>query len=383
MSHFLTEEQQLIKNSVREFCLDPNAQKASSIDRKKGGFPYEGWKLAAEQGYIGAYVPQEYGGQGYDFTTYFVILEELSKFGFSATTVMGAHDLSLLPLLYWGTEEQKQKYLTPLASGKLIGCGAVTDPAGLNNYPEWGLSIIEDGDDYIINGTKVLVTNAHAADIKVVFGKPSGSYFDQVYIVEKDTPGVETGYNEHKIIPGNADWGTVTLKNVRVPKANKVVDSGMGMTWFGPSFLSISLSALVLGEMAFQKTLAFAKQRTRYERPMTDLQAVSHRLVNMAINNEISRNLIYNAIRLWDEQRYEECFRLACMSKVWVPEAINKNLHDATIMHGGIGFTPQALIGMLWVSSLQLEIAEMPADVHRDFVAETYGIKAGWKNGRP
>ena len=296
---------------------------------------------------------------------------------------MGAHDLSILPLLYWGTEEQKQKYLVPLASGKAIGCGAVTDPAGLNNYPEWGLTITEDGDDYIINGTKVLVTNAHAADIKVIFGKPTGSYFDQVYVVEKDMPGVETGFNEHKIVPGNADWGTVNLKNVRIPKGNKVVDSGIGMAWFGPSFLSISLTALVLGELGFQKTMAFAKQRTRYERPMTDLQAVSHRLVNMAINNELSRSLIYNGIRLWDEKRYDECFRIACMSKVFVPEAINKNLHDAAIMHGGIGFTPQALIGMLWVSSLQLEIAEMPADVQRDFIAETYGIKPGWKNGRP
>ena len=383
MSYFLTEEQQLIRNSVREFCLDPNTRQATAADRKQGGFPYESWKLVAEQGYIGAYVPETYGGQGYDFTTYFVILEELSKMGNPASMVMGAHDLAILPLLYWGTEEQKKKYLVPLASGKAIGCGAVTDPAGLNNYPEWGMTVTEDGDEFVINGTKVLVTNAHAADIKVVFGKPAGSYFDTVYVVEKYMPGVETVFNERKIVPGNADWGTVNLKNVRVPKANRVVDSGFGMTWFGPSFLSICLSALVLGDTAFQKTLAFSKQRTRYERPLVDLQAVSHRLVNMAINNEISRNLIYNSIRLWDEQRYEECYRLACMSKVWIPEAINKNLHDAAIMHGGIGFTPQALVSMMWVSSLQLEIAEMPADVHRDFVAETYGIKPGWKNGRP
>ncbi|NLW43892.1 MAG: acyl-CoA/acyl-ACP dehydrogenase [Syntrophomonadaceae bacterium] len=383
MSYFLTEEQQLIRNSVREFCLDPSTRQAASADRKQGGFPYESWKLVAEKGYIGAYVPEAYGGQGYDFTTYFVILEMLSKMGNPASMVMGAHDLAILPLLYWGTEEQKKKYLVPLASGKAIGCGAVTDPAGLNNYPEWGMTVAEDGDDFVINGTKVLVTNAHAADIKIVFGKPSGSYFDTVYIVEKDMPGVETGFNEQKIVPGKADWGTVNLKNVKVPKANRVVDNGFGMYWFGPSFLSVCLSALTLGDTAFEKTLAFCKQRTRYERPLVDLQAVSHRLVNMAINNEISRNLIYNAIRLWDEQRYEECYRLACMSKVWIPEAINKNLHDAAILHGGIGFTPQALVSMMWVSSLQLEIAEMPADVHRDFVAETYGIKPGWKNGRP
>jgi alkylation response protein AidB-like acyl-CoA dehydrogenase len=382
MSYFLTEEQQLIKNSVREFCFDPTTRKAGSADKKAGGFPFESWKLGVEQGYVAPYVPEEYGGQGYDLTTYFIILEELSRYGNLISNVLGAHDLSVLPLLYWGTEEQKKKYLPSLVSGK-VGCGAVTDPAGLNNYPEWGLTVAEEGDDYILNGTKVLVTNAHAADIKVVFGKPAGSDFDAVYVVEKEMPGVETGYMEHKIVPGSVDWGTVNLKNVRVPKANKVVDNGIGATWFGPSFMSISLSALVLGEMGLNKAMQFTQQRTRYERPLNSLQAVSHKLVDMAVSIEASRGLIYNGIRLWDEGRYDEAYKIGCMTKVFVPEAMNKILHEAAILHGGIGFTPQALIGLLWETSLQLEIAEMPADVHRDFVASMLGIPIGWKNGRP
>lgn len=380
MSYFLTEDQILIKNSVREFCQDPGNQKIAARDKENGGFPLESWKAAARQGYISPYVPEEFGGQGYDLTTYFIILEELSKHGFPAANAMGAHDLGILPLLYWGTEEQKAKFLTPLGSGQAIACGAVTDPSGLTNYPEWGLTVREEGDHLLINGSKMLVTNADVSDIKVIFGQPSSNHFEKVYIVEKGTEGVETGYQEKKLVPGTSDWGSINLKNVSIPKFNEVVDNGFGQTWLGPSFLSISLSALVLGEMAFNMARSFASQRTKHGHPLTDLQAVSHRLVNMAVNNETSRNLIYAGARLWDEGRYEECYRIGCMSKIYVPEAANKNLHEAAIMHGGIGFTPQAMIGAIWAASLQLEIAEMPGDVHRDFVAETYGIKTGWRN---
>lgn len=372
----------LIRNSVREFCQDPTSQKVALADKQKGGFPLESWKLAAEQGYIAAYVPEEYGGAGYDLTTYFIILEELSKNGFPAAGSMGAHDLGILPILYWGTEEQKEKYLTPLASGKAIACGAVTDPSGLTNYPEWGLTVTEDGGDYVLNGSKMLVTNAHVSDIKVIFGQPKTGKFERVYIVEKNTSGLETGYQEKKLVPGNADWGSINMKNVRIPKENQVVDNGVGQLWLGPSFLSLSLSALVLGEAAFNMAKAFTSQRSKYERHLSEMQSVSHRLVDMAVNNETSRSLIYTGARLWDEGRYEEAYRIGAMSKIYVPEVANKNLHEAAILHGGIGFTPQAMIGPMWAASLQLEIAEMPADVHRDFVAETYGINLGWKNGR-
>lgn len=379
MSHFLTEDQMLIKNTVREFCMDPNTQKMAAAAKMSGGFPLDCWKSAADQGYIASFVPEEYGGQGYDFTTYLIILEELTKNGFPAANVMGGHDLGLTPILYWGTEEQKKKFLPALASGETICCGAVTDPAGLANFPEWGLSEQEENDGYIINGTKVLVSNADISQIKVIFGRPDNGHFEKVYLLEKGSPGLETGYHEQKIVPGTSDWGTISMKNVRIPKENKIIDNGIGQAWLGLSFLSISLTSLVLGEMAFNKALDFTNQRTRHDKPLSGYQAVSHRLVNMAVNNEASRNLIFAGARLWDEGRYDECYRIGSMAKIFVPEAANKNLHDAAILHGGIGFTPQAMIGLMWASSLQLEIAEMSADVHRDLVAETYGINNGWK----
>ncbi|MDR1712128.1 MAG: acyl-CoA dehydrogenase family protein [Propionibacteriaceae bacterium] len=382
MTHFLTDDQKLVQNSVREFCQSPETQEITAAAKQAGGFPTASWEQAAAQGYIAAFVPEEYGGMGYDLTTYFVMLEELTRCGHPAANSMGAHDLGILPLLYWGTDEQKKEFLTPLGSGKSIACGAVTDPAGLTNFPQWGLTAAPDGDGIVLNGGKVMVSNAHVSDTKVIFGKPDGGHFDKVYIVPKDTAGVETGYQEKKLIPGLSDWGSINLKDVRIPAANVVKDNGFGQYWLGPSFMSIAITALVLGEGGFRMAMAYAKQRTKYDRPLHDLQAVSHKLMDMAVQLEAGRDLIYTGARLWDEGRYEEAYRLGCMSKIFVPAAANKVLHEAAILHGGVGFTPQAGIGVMWAASLQLEIAELPADVHKDFLAETYGISAGWKHGQ-
>lgn len=385
MSHFLTEEQMLIQNSVREFCNDPaiKALAAKDSQREPGTLEENCWKEAIKMGYLGAWVPEEYGGMGYSLTTYMVILEELTRNGFPGTGPMTCQDLAMLPIAYWGTKEQKEKFLLPMASGKVNACGAVTDPAGLANFAEWGLTVTEDGDDYILNGTKVCVTSPHISDVKVVFGRAENSDFSSsVYYVEKGMPGLETGFQEKKIMDSLSDWGTIYMKNLRVPKINRVVDNGFGGAWMGPSYLNVAIMALTMCENAFNMTLKFTQQRTRYGKPLTDLQHVSHRLVDFAVRNENIRGLIYTAARLWDEERYQESTRLCSMAKLYATEAANASLHDATVLHGGVGFTAQAGIGRMWIGTIGLEIAEQPPDVHRDIVAKTFGIKEGWKNGQ-
>ena len=383
MSYFLTEEQELIKNSVRDFCQNPDTLKMVMNAYQRGGFPMDCWQAAANMGFIGVSIPEEYGGQGHNLTTELLVLEEMGKNGFPMGGAIVAHNLGMLAIYYWGTEEQKQKYLVPAAAGKAICCGAFTDPSGSFNFPEWGMNITEDGDDYIVNATKVMVTNAVLSEIKIVFGNNTKlGDSDHAYIVEKGMEGV-SGQAEQKLVPDLADWGTVNLKNVRVPKSNRLDGSKCEVPWLYLGFLTTAVLSHSLGQIGFGKTLAFTKQRTRYGKPLTDLQAISHRLVNMAISNETSRALIYSAARLWDEGRYEESARLCSMAKVYVTESANKTLHDATILHGGVGFTPAPRVGMMWASSIQLEIAEGPTDLHRDLVAESYGIKAGWKDGRP
>lgn len=383
VSYFLTEEQVLIKNSVRDFCQNPETLKMVMGAYQRGGFPLDCWQAAADMGFIGVSIAEEYGGQGRDLTTELLVLEEMGNNGFPIGGAIVAHNLGMLAIQYWGTEEQKQKYLVPAASGKAICCGAFTDPAGSFNFPEWGMNVTKDGSDYIINANKVMVTNAVISDIKIIFGMdPKLGDSNHAYIVEKGAEGV-AGQAEQKMVPDLADWGTVSLKNVRVPEANRLNGENCKVPWLSLGFLTTAVLSHSLAQIAFVKTLAFTKQRTRYGKPLTDLQTISHRLVNMAIANETSRSLIYNAARLWDEERYEESARLCSMAKVYVTENANKTLHDATVMHGGVGFTMAPRVGPMWASSLQLEIAEGPTDLHRDLVAESYGIKPGWKDGRP
>jgi alkylation response protein AidB-like acyl-CoA dehydrogenase len=382
MSYFLTEDQQLIVNSVREFCQSPSTVKMVQEEKAAHLFARRSWQAAAEQGYIAAYLPEEYGGMGYDLTTWFLIIEELARNGYPSCGAIAGHVLGLLAIEHWGTEEQKKMFLPELGSGKKICCGAVTDPAGLTNFSEWGLQEVETADGWRISGTKVITTNAACADYKVIFGRPENGHkwFDHVYVVPADTPGIETGDQERKLVPDCSDWGTVVLKDVEVPRINRIDCNGAGSDWLGPSFLLLSLQAMVLGYAGFKMGFDYATQRTRDGRPLVSLQKVAHNLADMAIRNETSRCLIYTATRLWDEGRTEECRRLASMAKAYVCESANKSLHDAVMIHGGIGYTIPAIVGMLWTSSIQLELAEMPCDVHRDFVIESYGVKLDWKD---
>ncbi len=384
MSYFMTDDQKLIVQSVHEFCTSPTIQKMIVEARAKQQFPLDCWKAAAEQGYIGAMIPEEYGGQGYDLTTYFMIVEEFAKNSFPICGALAGHSLGVLPILYWGTDEQKAKYLPAIATGECILCGSVTDPAGLANFPEWGLQEEQTADGWRLNGTKCLTTNADIANVKVIFGKPGPGkdWFDHVYLVEKGAAGMETGDQEHKLLPDFTDWGSIVLKDVEIPAANRIDDNGTGYFWLGPSFLLLALQSMVAGYGAFKLGLTFASQRTRYGRPLVALQSVSHKLANIAIRNETAKCLIYTATRLWDEGRGLECFRLGCMAKAYVTENANTSLHDAVVLHGGIGYTVPAMVGPLWVSSLQMELAEMPGDIHRDFIMQTYGVKPGWKNGQ-
>lgn len=384
MSYFLTDDQKLIVQSVDEFCKSSHTQQLVADCKAKQGFSRELWKAAAEQGYIGAIIPEEYGGMGYDMTTFFLIFEELFKNNFPLCGTMAGHFLATLTITEWANNDVKKKYLPQIASGDCLLCGTVTDPAGMANFPEWGLTETKTEKGWKINGTKVLTTNSDCADVKVVFAKPSEGkpLFDHVYLVEKGTPGLESGDQEHKLIPDCSEWGSIVFKDVEVPDENRIDDPGVGYYLFGPSFLFLSMMAMTMGYGEFKMALDFTTQRTRYGRPLIALQSVSHRIADMAIRNETSRCLIYTATRLWDEGRRLECYRLCCMAKAYVTESLSQSAHDAVVLFGGIGFTIPAMIGPMYAASIQFELAEMPGDVHRDFLMETYGIKSGWKNGQ-
>lgn len=382
MSFFMTEDQKLIVQSVHEFCTSASTQAMAAEEKKAGTFPRKYWKAAAEQGYIGAYLPEEYGGGGYDLTTFFLIAEEMMKCGAPIMGALAGQYLGSLAILYWGDDDVKKRYLPGVCSGDIVLCGAMTDPSGMGNFAEWNFTQEQVDGGWKVFCNKVMVTNAENCDVAVVFGPPAkGHHLPTVaYVVDKSLEGVEIGAQEPKILGGYSDWCGLTLNNVVVPESNRL--TGDKINYVGTSFLFLAMEAMVTGYGAFKSAMEYCTTRTRYGKPLTALQSVSHHIADMVIANEASRAIIYTATRLWDEGREEECYRMCLIAKAFVTEHAGKSLHDAAVLHGGAGYAAKTGIGYMWINSLCMEIAEMPPDVHRDWIMETYGIQPGWKDGQ-
>lgn len=376
MSYFLTEDQRLIQQAVDEFCKNPDTQAAMAADLATPGFPVNSWKALGEQGYISAYIPEEFGGMGMDHTTQLAIIEVLARYSYPALEALAAHHIAMSALNYWGTPAQKAKYLPGMSSGATVACAALNDPAGSFNFSEWTFGVEPDGDDFRITTTKVMVTNAHHADLKFMFSpRADGNGVGSAYIVHKGAEGLTTGHQEQRVVPiGGVDWGTIEVKDAKVASEDVLHDTGFGQLFLQTGFMEAGMMAVVAGEGAFQMALGYTSQRQNRGKPLAAKQAVAHRLVNMAIRSETSKQLCYTAARLWSDKRYEEAARLCSMAKIDGCEGASTNIHEATVLHGGLGYTPGAQIGVMNAMAVSWEIAETPPDVQRDVLARSLGI---------
>ena len=385
MSYFMTDEQELLKQAVADLCMSPAAQAAIEADRAKGGFPRQCWDLLAENGFIGMSIPEEYGGQGQTVVSELIVSEVLGDFGYPALEALAGHELGCAVLYYWGSEEIKQKFLVPCAQGKKVCCGAATDPSGSFNMTEWGIAYRIEGDEVVINGQKVVCTNADTADVKVIFGKePNGNTQSCAFVVEKGTPGLGSGGQEQRLIPGTDDWGSIFLDDVRIPKSQMLTGSPASVNlWTALGFNNGALMTMTIGRTAMNLALKYTTDRTNSGRPLNQLQKVAHRLVDMGMVIDICRASIYTAGRLWDEGRYEESAKLSFMNKAYTTEQMCKVCHDAVVLHGAVGYNPATVVPVLNAMCVSTEIAECPPDILRDMLAQFYGIEPVWKAGRP
>ena len=385
MSYFMTEDQELLKQYVTEFCQSPRVQEAIAADNAEPGFPRRCWDLLAEAGYIGMSIPEEYGGQGQTVVSELIVTEVLGMFGYPALENLAGHQLGCAVLYYWGSEEIKQKYLVPCAKGEKVCCGAATDPSGSFNMTEWGISYRVEGDEVIVNGQKVVVTNAETSDVKVIFGKEDGGVTQScAFIIDKDTPGVSFGGQEQRLIPGPQDWGSIFLEDVHIPKENMLTGSPAKVnSWTALGFNAGALMTMTIGQTALNLAMKYTSERTNSGRPLNQLQKVAHRLVDMATVIDICKASIYTAGRLWDEERYEESVRLSFMNKAFTTEHMCKVCHDAVVLHGAVGYNPATIVPVLNAMVVSTEIAECPPDILRDMIAQMFGIEPVWKAGRP
>lgn len=381
MAFVFKEEELLMQGAAYEF-LQQEVMPALMAQMQKG-MPYDIalglWPKLAEKGFVGISTPEEMGGLGMTVKAELMVMEALATAGPIGTN-LDAHNLALRCLEFNGSDYQKKKYGIPAAKGEIMLAAAVSDPAGSMNLPEWGIKVTEVEDGYILNGTKNFCSNSQGADVYAVFtndyenGYPMGCYF-----VEKDTPGLSFGKFEPVGMNG-CNTGTVYLNDVKVPKENKVPSADLGNAeWLALGYLDCAIVLIGCARYCLEKAKEYVKTRSRNGRPLSALQAVAHRIVNMEMQLEQARAITYTAADLWDAGTPD--LKLHSYAKIAASEAFSKISHDSILLHGTYGMDPATGVFDMYCFAPAGHLGECPNDFHRDLVAGLLGMKQdSWLN---
>lgn len=342
----LTDEQIEMREMFRDFTQKEVAPMAIEVD-KEHKFPEENVKKMQELGFFGIPFAEEYGGIGLDTLTYILAVEELSKACATTGVIISAHtSLCADCINKFGTEEQKQKYLTPLASGEAIGAFALTEPdAGTDAAGQKTVAVL-DGDHYVLNGSKVFITNAGYADTYIVMAmtdKSQGTKGISAFIVEKDFEGFETGAIEDKMGIKGSSTRELIFKDCKVPKENLLLEEGKGfkiaMQTLDGGRIGVAAQALGIAEGALERTIKYVKERQQFGRPIANFQNTQFKLAEMAIEIEAARNLVYYAATQKDNG--ENYTVAAATAKYKAAKVAMDVTTEAVQLHGGYGYSAE------------------------------------------
>ena len=344
MNFQLSEEHNMIRKMVRDFANNEVAPTAAERDEEER-FDREMFDHMAELGLTGIPWPEEYGGIGSDYLAYCIAVEELSRVDASAGVVLSAHtSLAGWPVYTFGTEEQKQKYLRPMAEGKKIGAYGLTEPASGSDAGAMKTSAKEDGDHYVLNGSKIFITNGGIADIYIVFAvtDPESKHKGTTaFIVEKDFEGFSVGKKEKKLGIRSSPTTEIIFDNCRVPKENILGDLGQGfkiaMQTLDGGRNGIAAQAVGIAQGALDASVAYAKEREQFGKPIVTNQGVSFKLADMATSIEASRLLTYQAA--WLETNKMPYSKESAMAKLMAGDTAMKVTVEAVQVFGGYGYT--------------------------------------------
>jgi short-chain 2-methylacyl-CoA dehydrogenase len=373
----LSHEQELVRDTVREFAREQVAPVAEELDREHR-FPYDLVAQLAELGLMGMTIPEEYGGAGADTVSYAIAIEELTRIDSSvAITVAAHHSLGTLPIYYYGSEEQKQQWLPDLASGKKLAAFGLTEPgAGSDAGATRTRGELRDG-SWIINGSKIFITNA-GTDISacVTITALTGDGEVSNLIVPNGTPGYEISAPMRKLGWRASDTRELSFRDCAVPEENLLGPRGRGFHQFleilDGGRISVAAMGAGLAQGAYDLAYAYAKEREQFGRPIADFQAVQFKLADMATEIEAGRALTYKAAWLKDQGR--PFAREAAMAKLYTGELAHRVVNDSLQIHGGYGFMDEFPISRLYRDQKILEIGEGTNEVQRIVIAKHLGL---------
>ncbi|MBU0497871.1 MAG: acyl-CoA dehydrogenase [Candidatus Thermoplasmatota archaeon] len=372
----LNEQQKMIRNMVREFAEKEIAPVAAELDKKEE-YPTEILKKMASLGLLGIIIPTEYGGAGLDTISYATVVEEISRKDASTGVITSVHNsLVAWPIMKYGTEEQKKKYLPILASGKKIGAFAATEPNAGSDLGAMATTAVLKGNKYIVNGDKTFITSGADAGIIIVFAvtdKSVGPKGISAFIVENDMKGFKVGSIFEKLGINASRTSELIFENMEVPKENLLGKEGDGfkiaLSTLDGGRIGIAAQAVGIAQAALEESITYSKQREQFGRPIAKFQAIQWMIADMATKIEASRFLYLNACYVKDKgERYS---KEAAMAKLFASETANEVANKALQIHGGYGYTKEYTVERLFRDAKITEIYEGTSEVQRMVISSS------------
>ena len=366
----LTEEQQLLQRSVREFAEAEVKPHAKEID-ETGRFPLDTFKKAAELGLTGIAIPENYGGAGMDHVSYAIVIEEISRVCASTGTILSVQNsLYCDPIYRFGTDEQKQKFLIPYARGEKIGCYALTEPQAGSNAAALATKAVRKGDAYVVNGTKAWITNGGAADAALLYVNTQpekGEKGITALVVEKGTRGFAVGKEEKKLGVHATACTELSFSDCEVPVANRIGNEGEGykvaLSTLDGGRIGIAAQATGIAQGAFEAALSYAQQRQAFGHPIADFQAIQFMLADMATELDAARLLARRAA--WKQDSGARFTMEASIAKLFASEMSTRVTHKAIQIHGGYGYSREYPVERNYRDARITEIYEGTSEIQR------------------
>ncbi|MBL4961777.1 acyl-CoA dehydrogenase family protein [Bacillus velezensis] len=375
MNFQLTKEQQMVREMVRDFAKNEIAPKAHEVDQS-AVFPIDTFKKIGELGLLGIPFPEEYGGAGGDTISYAAAVEEIGKAcGSTGLSYAAAVSLGASPLYYFGTEQQKQEHLIPLASGKALGSFGLTEPNAGSDAGGTQTKAEKKGDGYVINGEKCWITNANYARtviVTAVTGKNSaGKPIISALIVPTDTPGFTITNPYDKMGVRGSDTAELVLEDVRVPADNLLGDPEKGFKQFLYTLdggrISIAALAVGIAQGALEASLSYAKERKQFGSPISSFQAIQFKLADMAMEIDLARQMVLKAAWLKDQNL--PFTKEAAFAKLYASEMAVRTCLQAIQIHGGSGYMKECGVERMLRDAKLMEIGEGTSEIQRMVIA--------------
>ena len=380
MNFHFNEEEQEILDMLHDFCLKEVAPKAAEVDENER-FPEETWHKLSEMGMMGVPFAEEYGGAGLSYLNYIGICEELAKHCATTSVMVSAHtSLCCWPISQYGTEEQKQKYLSKLCSGEWLGAFGLTEP-GAGTDAAMQKTIAEDkGDHWLLNGSKIFITNAGFANVFVVFAmtdKSLGTKGISAFIVEKDFPGFKVGSHEKKMGIRGSSTCELVFEDCVVPKENLLGELNKGfkvaMTTLDGGRIGIAAQALGIAQASIDECVKYTKERVQFGKRISQFQNTQFQLADMQASVDAARLLVYRAAQA--KQDHEPHSHLAAMAKLVAAETASDVTRRTLQLTGGYGYTREYPFERMMRDAKITEIYEGTSEVQRMVISGWMGVK--------